>query len=350
MVSNVHRNPILSRNDCPFIARFDIHRRGVLAALFACCVAWCRVKLLPSRHTLCVHHIIMHMFTVSLIWSHILYRVDACLAVTCHLHFGQNDRDFLRAAAVTRGGTDTEVRVSNNESVPWPLRAHGRWLWSSCCALPERWQDYVYVFLAQQVVARLHPLFAAGPPVPGDLNHRVHLNAPGPRPHQHPTGAAAPAQTLQLPHLLLSSSPQLRGRHVGGGESGDGSGAGRSARRGLQHQHHRGSGHSPEALRQARVLGRGELEGPPGARALQGPDGGHQRLSAPKSQQHWLHRLHGLWWDDCAASPRFLVCPGSGNAELHFVRFRASRPKSTSDDGRRFCVQAREKGAKWRDF
>ena len=66
-VPNVHRNPILSRNDCPFIARFDIHRRGVLAALFACCVAWCRVKLLPSRHTLCVHHIIMHMFTVTLI-------------------------------------------------------------------------------------------------------------------------------------------------------------------------------------------------------------------------------------------------------------------------------------------
>ena len=27
----------------------------------------------------------------------------ACLAVTCHLHFWQNDRDFLRATAVTRG-------------------------------------------------------------------------------------------------------------------------------------------------------------------------------------------------------------------------------------------------------
>ena len=27
----------------------------------------------------------------------------ACLAVTCHLHFGQNDRDLLRATAVTRG-------------------------------------------------------------------------------------------------------------------------------------------------------------------------------------------------------------------------------------------------------
>ena len=26
-----------------------------------------------------------------------------CLTVTCHLHFWQNDRDLLRATAVTRG-------------------------------------------------------------------------------------------------------------------------------------------------------------------------------------------------------------------------------------------------------
>ena len=29
--------------------------------------------------------------------------VYACLAVTCHLHFWQNDQDFLRATVVTRG-------------------------------------------------------------------------------------------------------------------------------------------------------------------------------------------------------------------------------------------------------
>ena len=34
--------------------------------------------------------------------SHI-HKVYACLAVTCHLHFWQNDRDFLRATVVTRG-------------------------------------------------------------------------------------------------------------------------------------------------------------------------------------------------------------------------------------------------------
>ena len=42
-------------------------------------------------------------------------KVYACLAVTCHLHFWQNDRDFLRA---TGGETDTEIRVST-ESRPW---------------------------------------------------------------------------------------------------------------------------------------------------------------------------------------------------------------------------------------
>ena len=34
--------------------------------------------------------------------SHIR-KVYVCLAVTCHLHFWQNDRDFLRATVVTRG-------------------------------------------------------------------------------------------------------------------------------------------------------------------------------------------------------------------------------------------------------
>ena len=34
--------------------------------------------------------------------SHI-HKVHAYLAVTCHLHFWQNDRGLLRATAVTRG-------------------------------------------------------------------------------------------------------------------------------------------------------------------------------------------------------------------------------------------------------
>ena len=50
---------------------------------------WCHMKLQPSRRKFCVQ-------------SHIR-KVYACLAVTCHLHFWQNDRNLLRAIAVTRG-------------------------------------------------------------------------------------------------------------------------------------------------------------------------------------------------------------------------------------------------------
>ena len=45
--------------------------------------------------------------------SHIR-KVYACLAVTCHLRFWQDDRGLLRATAVTQGGTDTEIRVSTD--------------------------------------------------------------------------------------------------------------------------------------------------------------------------------------------------------------------------------------------
>ena len=96
-----------------FIARFlNIHRSGVLTAL-----AW----LVPhetaavSAQVLCApyNHAPCHFMQ-----SHIC-KVYACLAVTCHLHFWQNDRDLLGATAVTRGGgMDTEIRVSI-ESQPW---------------------------------------------------------------------------------------------------------------------------------------------------------------------------------------------------------------------------------------
>ena len=46
----------------------------------------------------CVHHKTMH----HVMQSHIR-KVYACLAVTCHLRFWQNDRGLLRATAVTRG-------------------------------------------------------------------------------------------------------------------------------------------------------------------------------------------------------------------------------------------------------
>ena len=59
---------------------------------------WCQMKLLPSQRVLCTpyNHAPCHFLQ-----SH-MRKVYACLAVTCHLHFWQNDRGLLRATAVTR--------------------------------------------------------------------------------------------------------------------------------------------------------------------------------------------------------------------------------------------------------
>ena len=82
-----------------YSAFLNIHRSGVLTAL-----AWLvpqesaaresqsrRVLCTPYNHALC-------QFMQSYIC-----KVYACLAVTCHLRFWQNDRGLLRATAVTRG-------------------------------------------------------------------------------------------------------------------------------------------------------------------------------------------------------------------------------------------------------
>ena len=80
-----------------FITRFlNIHRSGVLTAL-----AWLgpHETAAVSAQVLCTpyNHAPCHFMQ-----SHIR-KVYACLAVTCHMHFWQNDRDLLRATVVTRG-------------------------------------------------------------------------------------------------------------------------------------------------------------------------------------------------------------------------------------------------------
>ena len=75
---------------------FNTHRSGVLTAL-----AWlvshetaavsAQVPYTPYNHAPC-----------DFMQSHIR-KVYVCLAVTCHLHFWQNDQDLLRATAVTQG-------------------------------------------------------------------------------------------------------------------------------------------------------------------------------------------------------------------------------------------------------
>ena len=61
-----------------------------------CWHGWCHMELLPSQHVLCTpyNHAPCHFMQ-----SHIR-KVYACLAVTCHLHFWQNDPGLLRATAV----------------------------------------------------------------------------------------------------------------------------------------------------------------------------------------------------------------------------------------------------------
>ena len=70
-----------------------------------------QVLCTPYSHTLC--HVTSYKNTKlpTYLQNHIR-RVHACLAVTCHLHFWQNDRDLLRATAVTREWNEYEIRVS----------------------------------------------------------------------------------------------------------------------------------------------------------------------------------------------------------------------------------------------
>ena len=91
-----------------FIVCFlNIHRSGVFTVVYLVYLhGWCNKKLLPSWHVLCTpyNHAPCH-FTQS----HIR-KVYACLAVTCHLRFWQNDRDLLHATVGVEHGGGMEYR------------------------------------------------------------------------------------------------------------------------------------------------------------------------------------------------------------------------------------------------
>ena len=87
------------------------------------------MKLLPSRRGLCTPY---NRAPCHFMQSHIR-KVYACLAVTCHLHFWQNDRGLLRATAVTRGwngyrnnppNSNTDCRIFNVRMPSVCMRAH----------------------------------------------------------------------------------------------------------------------------------------------------------------------------------------------------------------------------------
>ena len=84
----------------------------------------------------------------------------ACLAVTCHLHFWQNDRDFLRATVVTRGWNGYRNKSQHRKSTlekkilpPFqqgfePATFQSRVRRSNHWAIPARmqWTPVIYVF------------------------------------------------------------------------------------------------------------------------------------------------------------------------------------------------------------
>ena len=87
-----------------FHLHFWQNGRGVLRAT----AEWCTysagmagaTRICCRLGAFCVHHTTVHHVTSC---KATYVRCMRVLAVTCHLHFWQNDRDFLRATAVTRG-------------------------------------------------------------------------------------------------------------------------------------------------------------------------------------------------------------------------------------------------------
>ena len=88
---------------------FNIHRSGVLTAL-----AWLVLHetAAVSAQVLCTPY-----NPAPCHFKATYVKVYACLAVTCHLHFWQNDRDLLRATAVTRGWNGYRNKSQHRKSI-----------------------------------------------------------------------------------------------------------------------------------------------------------------------------------------------------------------------------------------
>ena len=84
-------------------AFFNIHQSGVLTALFGCYMAgakWscCRLGA-RSLYTTGYPHAPVYSVTSC----KATFLGCMCSAVTCHLHFWQNDREYFHSTAVTQG-------------------------------------------------------------------------------------------------------------------------------------------------------------------------------------------------------------------------------------------------------
>ena len=91
--------------------------------------------------------------------SHIC-KVHVCLAVTCHLHFWQNDRDLLRATVVTQGWKGYRNKSAQKVD-PSRTKTHKLLILSTCCC--------VEVSRFSQVAVTSPPAAAASASQPGTL-------------------------------------------------------------------------------------------------------------------------------------------------------------------------------------
>ena len=119
------------------IARFQTHTEAVYLKRWH---GWCHMKPLPSR-AFCVHHTTADALC-HFLQSHIR-KVRAYLAVTCHLHFWQNDHDLLRAPAVIRGwngyqNKSQHINLTLEKKILPPLLNAGQCQRVSCSVLPPR--------------------------------------------------------------------------------------------------------------------------------------------------------------------------------------------------------------------
>ena len=150
--------------------------------------------------------------------SHIR-KVYACLAVTCHLHFWQNDRDFLRATVVTRGWNGYRNKSQHRKSTlekkilpPFqqgfePATFQSRVRRSNHWAIPAPSVGWLLTWLYN------HQKLGAGRVAGGGLNTdwcvkknslRLRLESGGSRPQQILTKQIIIQGRLHLAHISLS--------------------------------------------------------------------------------------------------------------------------------------------------
>ena len=71
-----------------------------------------------SAHVLCTPYNHAPVYSITSCEATCIRRLHMCLDVTCHLRFWQNDRDLLRATAVTRGWNVNQNKESAQKVDP----------------------------------------------------------------------------------------------------------------------------------------------------------------------------------------------------------------------------------------